>query len=81
MVREICISKLNEMAKTYKTRIWIAKRMGRRWSYIVGAGEESLLPAKLIVENKNYAIFIEGKSDHWREIKNEAKKILKLTNL
>ncbi|MFZ5951301.1 MAG: hypothetical protein ACOYXC_11375 [Candidatus Rifleibacteriota bacterium] len=64
---------LEVLSKKYDIRIWLCKRIGRRWSFLVGAGEQRSLPSELIYENPEYGIFVQGEDfDHIR-LKNEIK--------
>jgi len=53
---------LDEIAITYNCKIWVARKIGRRWAYIDGlkAGKELFLPAELIYEHDNIGVFVEG---------------------
>ncbi len=62
MEKEICISELEKLSHLYNIKIIIAEKMGKRWSYVTGAGEEQLLPARLIAKQGRYALFVEGNS-------------------
>ncbi len=62
MEKEIFTSELSSIAKRYNIRVWIAEKMGRRWSYVVGAGKELFLPSRMIAKIGKYAIFVEGEN-------------------
>jgi len=49
--------KLEVLSKRYSCKLWIARRLGRRWSYVAGFGRESLAPARLILEAGDLAVF------------------------
>lgn len=49
--------RLEGLSKRYNCKLWIAQRLGRRWSYVTGFGSESLVPARLILESGDLAVF------------------------
>jgi len=53
---------LEEIARKYDCKIWIAKKIGRRISYISGmkAGKERFLPPDVVYEDEKIVIFSEG---------------------
>ncbi len=81
MEKETFISELEEIASHYGIRIVLAERMGRRWSYLVGAGEELLLPSRMIRRFKNYAIFVEGNLEDEERVANEVQRLFEKTCL
>ncbi|HIP92151.1 MAG TPA: hypothetical protein EYH25_01650 [Thermotoga sp.] len=52
---------LEEIAKKYDCKIWIAKKIGKRISYISGlkAGKEKFLPPEVVYEDEKIVIFSE----------------------
>lgn len=76
MEKETFTSELERTAKTYNVRLWLAKKLGRRWSYVIGGGSEKLLPAALIGEIGNYGVFVEGENYDVEEILKNVGEIL-----
>ncbi len=76
MEKETFISELKHIALLYNVKIWIAEKMGRRWSYIAGAGEEFFLPSRMIAQIGRYAVFVEGDSFDKEVIVNKVRKLL-----
>jgi len=68
---------LEEIAKRYDCKIWIAKKIGRRISYISGlkAGKERFLPPDVVYEDEKIVIFSEGLPKEAKDV--VAGKILK----
>lgn len=81
MEKETSISELKRIAQLYNVRIWIAEKMGRRWSYVAGAGKEFFLPSQMIAKIGKYAIFVEGDSFDKEVIVNGVRKLLESQNL
>ncbi len=81
MEKEICISKLKQVAELYNIRIWIAEKMGRRWSYVIGAGKELFLPSQMITKIGKYAIFVEGDQFDKEVIIDDVRKLLESQDL
>ncbi|MCD6252846.1 MAG: hypothetical protein J7J80_00350 [Thermotogae bacterium] len=69
--------KLEALSKRYNCKLWIARRLGRRWSYVTGFGSESLAPARLILESGDLAVFGEVDDAVVEEIANSLKRELK----
>jgi hypothetical protein len=51
---------LEVLSKKYDIRIWLCKKTGRRWSFIIGAGDQKPLPSELVFEEGDYGIFVQG---------------------
>jgi|UniRef100_A0A7V3RF75 hypothetical protein len=68
MEKEIFTSEFEKIAKVHDVRLWIAEKLGRRWSYVTGGGNEKFLPARLIGQIGNYGVFIEGENLDDKEI-------------
>lgn len=68
------LQKMAEMVSEFYpgTKIWFARRFGKRWSYIAGAGKETYNPPEKIVYFNDYAIFLQNFND----ISSEEKAIL-----
>ncbi len=82
MEKEIFTSEFEKMANTYDVKLWIAEKLGRRWSYVIGGGSEKFLPARLVGEIGNYGVFVEGESYDVEEIlKNVGKILSKFTDV
>ncbi len=60
MANAISTFDLERLARTYDIRIWLCRRMGRRWSFIEGAGPERVLPSELVFENAETGVFVQG---------------------
>lgn len=75
MEKETFISECESISKRYGIRLWIAEALGKRWSYLVGWGEERFLPPNLVVKIDKYGIFIEGE-EHQEEIAKDVEEIL-----
>ncbi|ACR79120.1 hypothetical protein [Kosmotoga sp. DU53] len=70
MEKEICISKILEILERFAnkdTKVWIAEKFGRRWSYIKGFGEEQYVPVEIVLEFGKYAVFAENLSEVQKE--------------
>lgn len=63
MANEISLFDLQRLASTYRLRIWQCKKIGRRWSFLAGAGEEQALPSQLICESGDTGIFVQTDQD------------------
>ncbi|MDK2865320.1 MAG: hypothetical protein PWP37_1512 [Thermotogota bacterium] len=59
------------LSKRYQCKLWIARRLGRRWSYIAGFGSERLAPARMVKEFSDIAVFGEVDEDLAVEIAKE----------
>lgn len=59
-MKEISSFDLELIAKTFDIRIWYCKKLGKRWSFVCGAGEQKVLPSELIWENEDSGIFVQG---------------------
>ncbi len=60
MANAISTFDLERLAKAYNIRIWLCRRMGRRWSFVEGAGPERVLPSELVFENAETGVFVQG---------------------
>ncbi len=80
MEKEICISELKRLSHLYDIEITVAKKAGRRWSYIVNAGEEKFLPSQIVDQFEGYALFVEGKDFDNEAVVNAFRKIIKKIN-
>lgn len=60
MANVISTFDLERLAKAYDIRIWLCRRMGRRWSFVEGAGAERVLPSELVFENADSGVFVQG---------------------
>lgn len=76
MEKEIFTSEFGKIADIYGVRLWIAEKLGRRWSYVTGGGNERFLPAVLIGEIGNYGVFVEGENYNSQEILKNVREIL-----
>ena len=62
------LSILREISRRTGGKIWVARRLGRRISYIEGlkAGEELYIQAEILLDDGEYVIFGEGvKRSEW----------------
>ena len=68
---------LEEIAEKYDCKVWIARKIGKRISFISGlkAGKERFLPPEVVYEDEKIVIFSEGLPEHLRE--EVARRILK----
>ena len=80
MEKGIFISELNRLAQRYNIRVWVAEKMGKRWSYVVGAGEEFFLPSQMIAKIGKYALFVEGESFNREVIADSVRKLFESQN-
>lgn len=60
MANAISTFDLERLARTFGVRIWICRKIGRRWSFLDGAGEEKILPSELIYECGETGVFVQG---------------------
>lgn len=77
MANEISLYDLERLSRKYSLRIWQCRRIGRRWAFINGFGEEKVLPSFLIYENSESGIFIQADSPDQPELKNEILALMK----
>ena len=59
---------LKEIVEKKGGKIWVAKRIGRRISYIDGlkAGKEMFIPYEIVYDDGEYVVFAEGIDiDEW----------------
>jgi len=71
MAKEISLFDLERLSRKYDLRIWQCHRIGRRWAFINGFGEEKVLASFLIYENSETGIFIQADSPDHADLKNE----------
>jgi len=76
MANAITTFDLERLAKKYGVRIWVFRRIGRRWSFVEGAGEERVLPSELIYENAETGVFVQGEEFDEAGIKAEVNNLL-----
>lgn len=76
MEKEIFTSELDQIAEEFKIHIWVAEKMGRRWSFIAQGGEEMMLLPKLVHKDGKYGFFAQGDFDT-RILKRRLKKVFK----
>lgn len=76
MEKEIFTSEFEKIANAYDVKLWIAEKLGRRWSYVMGGGSEKFLPASLVGEIGNYGVFVEGENYDVKEILRNVGEIL-----
>ena len=59
---------LEEIAEKYDCKVWIARKIGKRISFIPGlkAGKERFLPPEVVYEDEKIVIFSEGLPKHLR---------------
>ncbi|MGC8545429.1 hypothetical protein [Athalassotoga sp.] len=76
MEKEIFTSEFEKVANTYDVKLWVAEKLGRRWSYVIGGGNEKFLPASLIGKVDNYGVFVEGENYNAQEILKDVGEIL-----
>jgi hypothetical protein len=67
---------LEVIAKKHQIRIWVCRRIGKRWAFLVGAGETLPLPSELIYETENLGFFIQGENFFREQILEEIKTII-----
>ncbi len=77
MANAISTFDLERLAKKYGVRIWVCRRIGRRWSFIEGAGEERVLPSELIYESDETGVFVQGEEFDAAGIKAEVHSLLR----
>lgn len=76
MANAISTFDLERLAKKYGVRIWLCRRIGRRWSFIEGAGAERVLPSELIYESAETGVFVQGEEFDEAGIKAEVHSLL-----
>ncbi len=76
MANAISTFDLERLAKKYGVRIWLCRRIGRRWSFIEGAGAERVLPSELIYESAETGVFVQGEEFDEAGIKAEVCSLL-----
>lgn len=76
MANAISSFDLERLAKTFGVRIWLCRRVGRRWSFIEGAGIEKLLPSQLLYESSDTGVFVQGEEFDEQALAGEIKNLL-----
>ncbi|MDI6850508.1 MAG: hypothetical protein QMD82_01025 [bacterium] len=85
MEREIFSSKevldfLREIKSKYKTGgIWVSRKLGRRWSFLLGFEPEQTSPPYFLEIDSNFALFCENEKllkEAWDSIKVRLKEML-----
>ena len=76
MVKEISSFDLEILSKAFDIRIWYCEKIGRRWSFICGAGEQKVLPSELFWENEDSAIFVQGEGYNQVELLSKIEELL-----
>jgi hypothetical protein len=77
MANEISTFDLERLANAYQIRIWQCRKLGRRWSFIAGAGEEKILPTKLVYEAGDLGFFVQADDFDEASLVDELKKMTK----
>jgi hypothetical protein len=75
MAKEISSFDLEILAKKHNIRLWFCEKIGRRWSFIVGAGEQRPLPSELIYSDKNHGMFVQGEDYDQIELEKDVKNL------
>ncbi len=75
MASEISTFDLERLAERYQIRIWQCRRLGRRWSFIAGAGPEKVLPSQLVYEQGELGFFVQAESFDETALVEELKKL------
>jgi hypothetical protein len=71
---------LEILAQKHDIRIWFCKKTGRRWSFIVGAGDQRPLPSELIYEAGDLGFFVQGESFDEIRLVDEIKELIARKN-
>jgi len=75
MANEISTFDLERLAERYQIRIWQCRKLGRRWSFITGAGPEKVLPSQLIYEQGDLGFFVQAEDFDEASLVEELKKL------
>jgi hypothetical protein len=75
MANEISTFDLERLANSYQIRIWQCRKLGRRWSFIAGAGPEQVLPSQLVYEAGDLGFFVQAESFDELSLVAELKKL------
>ena len=67
---------LEVLSKKFDIRIWLCKKNGRRWAFIVGAGDQRPLPSELIYEFDDFGFFVQGENFDQIRLESEIKELL-----
>ncbi len=79
MENEISLFDLEVISKKYQIRIWICRKIGKRWAFLIGAGETLPLPSELIYETKDIGFFVQGENFCKEQIIQELEPLLTKT--
>ena len=60
MLNRISSFEMERIAARHRVKLWLAKRSGRQWAFVIGGGQGRNLPAELIGEIGDIGIFVEG---------------------
>ncbi|PKL47023.1 MAG: hypothetical protein CVV42_14540 [Candidatus Riflebacteria bacterium HGW-Riflebacteria-2] len=77
MANEISLFDLERLSNSYQIRIWQCRKLGRRWSFIDGAGPEKVLPSQLVYEEGDLGFFVQAESFDEASLVDELKKLVK----
>lgn len=77
MANEISLFDLERLANAYQIRIWQCRKLGRRWSFIAGAGPEKVLQSELIYEAGELGFFVQAESFDKAMLVSELEKLTK----
>ncbi|MBU1106704.1 MAG: hypothetical protein KKB51_08575 [Candidatus Riflebacteria bacterium] len=75
MANEISTFDLERLANAYQIRIWQCRKLGRRWSFIAGAGVEKVLPSQLVYETGDLGFFVQAEDFNETSLVEELKKL------
>lgn len=75
MANEISTFDLERLANAYQIRIWQCRKLGRRWSFIAGAGLEKVLPSELVYETGELGFFVQAENFDKIALVSELKKL------
>jgi len=75
MANEISTFDLERLANAYQIRIWQCRKLGRRWSFIAGAGVEKVLPSQLVYEAGDLGFFVQAETFNEAALVEELKKL------
>ncbi|MGM0599934.1 MAG: hypothetical protein ACQETH_08985 [Candidatus Rifleibacteriota bacterium] len=81
MGNEISSFDLERLAKKYDIRIWFCKKTGKRWSFLVGAGEQRPLPSELVYFNGDFGFFVQGEDFDDFRLKNDIKELVQKSGI
>ena len=75
MANEISTFDLERLANAYQIRIWQCRKLGRRWSFLAGAGVEKMLPSRLVYETGDLGYFVQAENFNETALIEELKKL------